>query len=170
MKIYIASSYKSLEPVRILGVALREIGYDVYVFCDEKEDAYKHSMTIRASSLYRSWTPKTAMMNKYVQMIYESDIRELDSSDILILVLPSGKSAHLEAGYAKGKGKKVFLYGDMELGSYDAMYGMIDKIYDPDDTAVMLMDFHDLLQVEKNKKLQTIDKGDIANVSLAGEE
>ena len=45
------------------------------------------------------------------------------------MVLPSGKNAHLEAGYAKGIGKKLFVYGDFTSGEFDVMYGFADGLF-----------------------------------------
>ena len=44
-------------------------------------------------------------------------------------VMPCGRSSHLEGGYAKGKGKLLFLYGEFKKGEFDAMYGFADGLY-----------------------------------------
>jgi nucleoside 2-deoxyribosyltransferase len=50
------------------------------------------------------------------------DKRNLDRCDAAVLVMPAGKSAHLELGYATGKGKKTFILMFNEPQRWDLMY------------------------------------------------
>jgi hypothetical protein len=43
--------------------------------------------------------------------------------------MPCGRSSHLEGGYAKGQGKRLFLWGDFAKGEFDVMYGLADGLY-----------------------------------------
>jgi len=51
------------------------------------------------------------------------------AADAVVLVLPSGKSAHLEAGFAVGRGKPVYVIGELRDGDWDAMYCMCNDIF-----------------------------------------
>lgn len=61
------------------------------------------------------------------QNTYQFDKKHIDLSDIMVVVLPCGKSAHLEAGYFVGKGKPVLMYfpdaSDPER--WDVMYNFV---------------------------------------------
>jgi hypothetical protein len=131
MKIYIASSWKMEDVLRDLAALLREAGFEVDCFCDsssgrfvfhwselvEKEEDLK---TIDAINFLKDWRTKKAC---------DEDKKWLDWADACILVLPAGRSAHLEAGYEKGQGKKLFIYGDFIPGEFDVMYGFSDGLF-----------------------------------------
>ena len=48
-------------------------------------------------------------------------------SDNLLLVLPAGKSGHIEAGVAYGLGKKCYAIG--EYDTTDSLYNIFEKIF-----------------------------------------
>lgn len=64
-----------------------------------------------------------------VQEAFREDKKWIDWCNICILTLPSGKSSHLEAGYAKGQGKMVIIFGELQKGDFDVMYGFADAIF-----------------------------------------
>ena len=45
------------------------------------------------------------------------------------MIHPCGKSAHLEAGYAKGSGKLLYMWGSFPKGEFDVMYGFADGMF-----------------------------------------
>lgn len=132
MKVYVASSFNNFNLVRQIGVLLRERGIDTYVFCDETAPAYKYSREIRASSLKNSWNFISALQVPHTQQIYIHNVNELLTSDLVLLVLPCGKSSHIEAGFIKGQGKYVVVIGDTVAGDWDAMYHMFDRFFSAD--------------------------------------
>jgi len=133
MKIYVASSWKNFRSCRGLGAMLREkYGFEVYVFCDEEMPACKISMDLKRLPAQASWTAKEALANPMVQGIYVNDRAKLDSADLVLLVLPSGKSAHMEAGIKKGQGGKVVVFGPSVPGDWDTMYLAFDAFFTSD--------------------------------------
>jgi len=150
MRIYIASSSRSMDAVRALGSVLRDIGHYVYVFCDANEPAFSAASIIKKSSISKEFTPQTAVRNPLVENVCGFNMAELRKADCVLLVLPAGKSAHLEAGFAKGAGKIVVLYGEMKMGEWDAMYGMLDRIFNINETEQMMDWFKRALEVSRN--------------------
>ena len=69
------------------------------------------------------------MRTKEVQRAFAEDKKWIDWADAVIMLLPCGKSAHLEAGYAKGHGKKLYIIGEFPKGEFDVMYGFADRLY-----------------------------------------
>ena len=59
--------------------------------------------------------------------LFDKDMGALRACDACVLVLPCGKSAHLELGWAVGAGKRtlVLLQGECEP---DLMYKMVDRL------------------------------------------
>lgn len=129
MNIYMAGSFSKTVMLRKLALQVRNSGHDVFLFCDEKTPTNIMSERLRGSGLIDTFTPQTAMENTDVRNIGLTDWVELDKAELVIIVLPCGRSAHLEGGYAKGKGKKVCVYGEMLRGEFDAMYVMMDRIF-----------------------------------------
>ena len=62
-----------------------------------------------------------------VRTIFEHDMEGLKMSKNFIVVLPAGKSAHIEAGVAYGLGKKCYAIGEYDVT--DSLYLIFDKIF-----------------------------------------
>lgn len=59
---------------------------------------------------------------------FEFDKKHLERCDAVVLVMPAGKSGHLELGWALGRGKKGFILFDQEPERYDLMLRFADGI------------------------------------------
>lgn len=125
MKIYVASSWRNEFQPSVVSALLLD-GHDVYDF---RIDGFSWS---QVDSDWQSWTSskyRNLMLdakqgnNDIIRRRFDRDMKALMSCDICVLVLPSGRSAHLEAGYAVGAGKLliVLLLGELEP---DLMYLM----------------------------------------------
>lgn len=82
----------------------------------EADDFWRNYEKIRGS------TYKQALKNWAGKHIYEFDKYHIDRADIGIMVMPAGKSGHLELGYMIGQGKKCFILFDEEPERWDVMY------------------------------------------------
>ena len=61
-------------------------------------------------------------MNGYAgQHIYEFDKFHIDRADIGVMIMPAGKSGHLELGYVIGQGKPCFMLFEKEPERWDVM-------------------------------------------------
>ena len=67
------------------------------------------------------------------QKAFQEDKFWLDWCDVVVMIFPCGNSAHMEGGYAKGCGKKVYMWGLFPAGYFENMYGFLDGIFGPDD-------------------------------------
>jgi nucleoside 2-deoxyribosyltransferase len=136
MKIYVAGSFKQQPLCRLVGKTLRSVGHDVYVFCDLDATTRRLSYMVRASGVVLN--PQTALANPLVQEICALNMMEVSAADACVVVLPSGRSAHFEAGIMKGAGKHVYVIGDMQDGEWDAMYGEMDGVFNLDELDLLL--------------------------------
>lgn len=127
-KIYIASSWKNAQKVRELAMKLRLEGHRVFEFTDlDNRPDGLDKFVFHASQ----WLGKSLSEIDWLEFLaspattraFRSDKGGLDWADTVVLLLPSGRSSHLEAGYGVGKGKDLFIFGDLPLGQFDAMYG-----------------------------------------------
>lgn len=67
------------------------------------------------------------LSSEAIRTIFEDDLNGLKSADKLIMVLPAGKSSHIEAGIAYGLGKECYAIGSCE--KTDSLYLIFDKIF-----------------------------------------
>jgi len=80
----------------------------------------------------RGHTFREALRGKHAQDVVAFDRRNLDASRAGILVMPAGKSGHVELGYLIGQGKPAYILLEKEPERWDVMYGLATKIlYDP---------------------------------------
>ncbi len=129
--IYIASSWKGEQAVKDLAVILRADGHLVDCFCDSAGGRFifHWSELVGKEEDLKNYNAISFLKESKVQKAFKEDKKWLDWSEVVIMVRPCGNSAHLEAGYAKGKGKYLYIYGDFPPGEFDVMYGFADGLY-----------------------------------------
>ena len=124
MKIYVASSWRNTSQPDVV-TTLRRVGHEVYDFRNPVPDHAFHWSEIDPD--WQRWNPVTfreALEHPIARAGYASDMAALESADAVILILPCGRSAHLELGYAVGRGQHTaILLGDSEP---ELMYRMAD--------------------------------------------
>jgi len=79
-----------------------------------------------------------ALQGEAAKNVHRFDQSHLDGAAAAILVLPAGKSGHLELGYMAGKGKKTFILLDAEHDRWDVMYRFADAVMYPDNMIATL--------------------------------
>jgi len=129
MNIYLASSWKNALDVEEWQKILMEEGFHVDAFCNDESGRYVfHFSEIGDPSKLNAIN---FLKDERAQEAFKEDKMWLDWADVCLLILPAGKSSHLEAGYAKGQGKKLIIYQDeFPYGEFDVMYGFADLITD----------------------------------------
>ena len=100
--IYVASSWRNeYQPLVVSG--LRMAGFQVFDFRDN--DAMFHWREI--DERWRFWDfekCQRAMDHNLAKRAFEVDFGALQKADAVVLVMPCGRSAHLELGWAVGRG------------------------------------------------------------------
>lgn len=124
-RIYIASSWRNPIQQEIVQV-LREEGHEVYDFRNPVPGNYGFAWSV-VNPDWLQWTPEQFIADLYsghpaVERGFAFDKNALDWADTCVLVLPCGRSAHLEAGYAAGKGKQTFFFLHPEKFEPELMY------------------------------------------------
>lgn len=106
-RIYVASSWRNeLQPTIV--DALRSAGHEVYDFRHPAPDNGGFSWR-EIEPDWQNWTPqqyREALRHPVAKRGYAFDIGALRACDTCVLVLPSGRSASWEFGYAMGQGKR----------------------------------------------------------------
>jgi hypothetical protein len=110
VKIYVASSWRNLLQPGIVH-ALRKLGHEVYDFRHPAPDVSGFSWA-DIDPDWKDWEPsayRAALQHPIARTGYYYDITALRDCEACVLVLPSGRSASWEFGYAMGAGKKGYV-------------------------------------------------------------
>lgn len=123
MNVYVASSWRNDRQPTVV-TALRVAGHEVYDFRNPAgHDRGFHWSDI--DSKWESWSPlrfRDALDHHIAVDGFELDWGAMRVCDACVLVMPCGRSAHLESGYFVGCGKPlVILLSD---GEPELMYRM----------------------------------------------
>jgi len=124
--IYLAGSMRN-SAVPEVANKLRAEGYDV--FDDWWSSGEKADDNWQAYEKLRGRTFTQALAGYHAQNAYALDLKHLSRADILVLLLPAGKSAHIEMGWMIGKGKRAYILLDGEPNRYDIMYNFATGVF-----------------------------------------
>ncbi|MCH8821681.1 hypothetical protein IID23_04150 [Patescibacteria group bacterium] len=126
---FIASRYRNKNIVLDLVNRIRKKNKSVYCFIESKasrkhvgelhEDAEKSISGFEAIPNWRD--------DSKVKEVFVSDMTSLKNSSNIILLLPSGKSSHIEAGVAYGLSKHLILIGEQK--ETESLYLIFNEIY-----------------------------------------
>ena len=70
-----------------------------------------------------------ALDGAHAKNVFEFDRAHLDAASTAVLVLPAGKSGHLELGYVVGQGKPGYILLDKEPTTFDVMYRFASGVF-----------------------------------------
>lgn len=126
---FVASRYRNKPEVLRLVHGLQSKGKTVYSFI-ESDASLKHVGSIeddpeeqmKKYEARENWKEDSA-----IKEIFESDMDGLKNSKNFIMLLPAGKSVHIEAGAAYGFGKKMILIGEQK--ETESLYLIFDEHY-----------------------------------------
>lgn len=141
-KIYVASSWRNEFYPEVVEV-LRAEGHEVYDFRNPpKGEGFKWSYV---DPNYMEWTPeeyRAQLEGPLVERQFKNDLEAMLACDTCVLVLPCGRSAHTEAGWFAGKGKKVMVYIPVKQEP-ELMYKLFDGIAcDLEELVALLADIY----------------------------
>ena len=130
-KIYLAGSWKNAKEILYIREYLQMHGHIVDCFASEDNGRISFNWAKLVDIQYKlpHMDAKDMLEVEKVKQAFVEDKKWLEWCEVCILVLPSGKSAHLEAGYAKGQGKRLYIFGELQKGDFDVMYGFADGIF-----------------------------------------
>jgi hypothetical protein len=147
LKLYVASSWRNTQQPSVVQ-ALRKAGHEVYDFRHPEpgNDGFSWESI---DPNWKKWDPfqfEQALRDPIARKGFKLDMDALDDADGCVLVLPCGRSAHLELGYAVGRRKFTAVLLD-EKSEPELMYKMVDALCFSVEEAV------EALEVERKAKL-----------------
>lgn len=127
LKIYLASSWRNPRQPEIVRL-LRGLGHEVYDFRNPGPDDKGFGWS-EIDPEWRDWTPekfRRILAHPIAKRGFGNDFRAMQWADTFVLLLPCGRSAHLEAGWAIGAGKRTLIL--VEPGEPELMYKLAGEI------------------------------------------
>jgi hypothetical protein len=129
MRIYVASSWRN-EVQKAVVLGLRAMGHEVYDFKNPAPGNNGFAWS-GIDPHWKQWDTEAfrrALQHPIAQGGFALDMNALRTCDACVLVLPCGRSAHLELGWAAGAGKRTFVLSP-DPEEPELMYLMCDGIY-----------------------------------------
>lgn len=125
-KFFIAGRTRNKENILKICSIFEELNISHYCFLKNEKSHKEAGLDINDNHLADTFEA-LGLENPSVRTIFEHDIEGEKNSDNFLLVLPAGKSAHIEAGIAYGLGKKCYAIGEYDVT--DSLYLIFDKIF-----------------------------------------
>lgn len=122
---FVSGKWRNRDKVISLTNAIRQKGYSVYCFLeaqhsvDRVDDDPEKSMQEFEKLDWRN--------DNYIKNVFQNDMRGERNSSKFVMLLPAGKSCHIEAGVAYGLGKKCILIGEQKIA--ESLYLIFDEVY-----------------------------------------
>ena len=136
MRIYLIGSLRN-ENIPAIAKKLRNAGnevFDDWFAAGPEADDYWRKYELERGHGYIE-----ALQGHAAEHVFSFDKHHLDTSDCAVLVLPAGRSGHLELGYMAGKGKPAYILLDhsySEDGRFDVMYKFATAVFDNEDDLI----------------------------------
>ncbi len=138
-RIYVASSWRNKFYPDVVK-RLREEGHEVYDFRNPPHGGHGFRWTeIDANALEWSFNQYSGgLHHPLAERQFAADLEAMEWADTCVLVLPCGRSAHTEAGWFAGAGKRVIAYIP-EMVEPELMYKLFDSVTDNLDGLAVLI-------------------------------
>ena len=140
IKVYVASSWRNKYYPEVVK-QLKAHGFDVYDFRyppDGKGGFFWKDIDPN----WEDWSTKdyiSQLNHPWAEYGFKRDIDAMKDADVCVLVLPCGRSAHSEAGWMAGAGKRVIAYIP-EKQEPELMYKMFDYVTDNLEQLIEMID------------------------------
>lgn len=109
--IYLASSWRNVHQPTVVKL-LREAGHSVYDFRNPAPGNFGFQWSAIDPD-WKTWGPslfREALAHPIATSGWALDQAAMEAADTCVLALPCGASAHLEAGWMAGRGKRVVVF------------------------------------------------------------
>ena len=124
--VYLIGSLRNPE-VNRLATAIRALGYEV--FDDWTAAGHTADDSWRDYEKSRGHSYTDALKGYAAKHVFAFDMFHLNRCDLAVLLMPAGKSGHLELGYVLGKGKPGYVLFDQEPERFDVMYQFATGVF-----------------------------------------
>lgn len=131
--IYLIGSLRNAR-VPEIGQRLRLAGHEVfddwYGAGPEADDHWQAYEKAKGHSF------RQALRGRAAQHVFRLGHDNLTRCDAAVLVLPAGKSGHLEFGFAVGSGKRGYILLDPAVDRWDVMYNFATDVFETEEDLI----------------------------------
>jgi hypothetical protein len=137
--IYLSTSWKNRDRVRVLANRLRQEGHSVYDFTDP---TCRNVPEIPPESFPEQYDPAKHNYREYLtreptwRQAVECNRDALNRCKAVVLMLPCGNDGHADAFYGLGRGKPLVVCGQSRLGERTPTHMWADAIVDQDEDVI----------------------------------
>lgn len=135
--VYVIGSLRN-EKIPQVGNLLRGHGWDAF------DDWY--GAGFEADDMWRDYEHargrqhKESLYGLAAKHVFAFDKTHLDRCDLAVLVMPAGKSGHLELGYFVGSGKPGFIFFDAVPDRYDVMHQFATDVFTSEEEMILSLE------------------------------
>lgn len=126
VKVYVIGSLGNTD-VPAFAATIRDQGFEVFddwfASGPEADTEWRRYEELRGSN-YRDALAGHAATNTF-----EFDFKHLNEADVVVLLLPAGRSGHLELGWAAGAGKPAYIVLSEKEDRWDVMYKLATEVF-----------------------------------------
>lgn len=132
MRIYLSTSWKNADRVRLLAQVLRAMGHEPYDFTDPN---CRTEPEIPPESHLAPYDPAKGSYEEYLRAeprflaAVRGNRAALDRCDLVVLLLPCGNDAHADWAYGVGKGKPSYVVGAPPAGDRSPTHLWADTFF-----------------------------------------
>jgi len=139
-KIYVASSWRNTHYTEVVR-RLKEAGHEVYDFRNPPHggNGFRWTDIDPGAPDWSFDQYAEGLHHPLAERQFKADLDALLWADTCVLVLPCGRSAHTEAGWMAGAGRKVIAYMP-EMMEPELMYKLFDAVCDDIDAVLGCLD------------------------------
>lgn len=125
MQIYLIGSLRNPEVPKV-AAKIRDYGFTVFdQWYSAGPNADDH---LRDHFIAQGMDHASILQTAAAKNIFEFDRRHILASDLVVLLMPAGKSGFLELGWALGLGKPGYILFDKDPERIDVMFQFADGI------------------------------------------
>src|SRR5882724_10113170 len=122
---FVSGRWRNRDNILDLVSKIRKKGYSVYCFLEASHST--HQIANDPEEDMQRFEKLDWRSDPYVKEVFQNDMTGEKNSDVFVMLLPAGKSCHIEAGAAYGMGKKCILIGEQKEA--ESLYLIFDQIY-----------------------------------------
>lgn len=122
---FVSGRWRNRDNVLALTKQIREKGYRVYCFLEASHSI--HRVQNDPEKDMQAFEKLDWRHDPYVKEVFQNDMEGERTSETFVLLLPAGKSCHIEAGVAYGLGKKCILIGEQKEA--ESLYLIFSEMY-----------------------------------------
>lgn len=125
-KFFIAGRARNRENILKICEIFDELKLSYYCFLKEESYSSYGNENQDAETKQKEFESYGLKSEKVIE-IFNKDMEAEKNSDNFLMVLPAGKSGHIEAGVAYGLEKKCYAIG--EFDATDSLYNIFEEIF-----------------------------------------